>query len=304
MFRFGVFALCLLFVCPSFAQESDPFGGRAEMHGFKLHDFQKRGFPDKWHFVTVRYRNDTGEMRFTYANEVAWQSLLKGTKDFPDGAIFAKTGRKTEQDPAFASSAVPSGAKRFQFMVRDKKKFKETDGWGYVLFDSRGKTFPGEPQANSMACAACHRLVPDRGLVFSQPADLSVKSVLPSWLFSRKQSSFEFVTVKRADFPEAIRGQIPEGVLDADSLQGPLRKHLFFGTLDEIVPTLGEHVARTGRAAILFSDDREGRLYSLVMTDAAYKGCRENEIALVSVRSTPAGEKPFRGSFCAPKPKK
>src|SRR6185436_10943563 len=58
-----------------------------EMNGYKLSDFPD--FEKKWKLVTVRFRKDTGEMRFTYANDLAFENLQKGVIDYPDGAIFA-----------------------------------------------------------------------------------------------------------------------------------------------------------------------------------------------------------------------
>ena len=98
------------------------------MSGYTFNDY--RDFQKNWKLVTVRYRKDTDEMRFTYANDLAYSTLMSGKTDYPDGAVFAKIGFKTEPDPAFSSSAVPSGIRRYQFMVRDSKKHTSTNGWG------------------------------------------------------------------------------------------------------------------------------------------------------------------------------
>src|SRR6185437_3765393 len=138
-----------------------------EMSGYTLHQFGD--FEKNWHLVTVRFRKDTGEMRFVYANESAWRTLLEGKTDYPDGAVFGKVAVMTQEDTAFPASAVPSGARRVQFMVRNSAKHATTDGWGYALFNAYGKRFPDKPDTQPIACAACHRLVRERGEVFSQP---------------------------------------------------------------------------------------------------------------------------------------
>ncbi len=102
------------------------------MNDIKLGDYTD--FEQKWPLITVRYRTDTTEMRFTYANPIADTVLKTGGTDYPDGAVFAKIGLMTADDPEFVSSKVPSGAKRFQFMVRDKVKYAATGGWGYAVF--------------------------------------------------------------------------------------------------------------------------------------------------------------------------
>jgi hypothetical protein len=43
---------------------------------------------------------------------------------FPEGAAFGKIGVKTNPDPLFESSVVPSGARRFQLM--DNLNLKKT----------------------------------------------------------------------------------------------------------------------------------------------------------------------------------
>ncbi|MBX3021542.1 MAG: cytochrome P460 family protein [Bdellovibrionales bacterium] len=255
------------------------YEGLKENNGYRLEDF--KGFPEQWEFITVRYRQDTAEMRFTYANKVAAEALKKGSKDYPDGAVFGKVGRKTEPDPAFASSAVPSGAKRFQFMVRDRKRFKDTDGWGYVLFDQQGKTFPGEPKAAAQACAACHRIVPERGFVFSQFAQLQVK---PDAVTKSPTGSFKYEKVAAKTLPEGVKHWLPVDDKEVFSLQGELRRHLFQGTLDEIVPTLTRKLSESGVPALLLSED--GQRFSLVIRDRTSTTCA-GKLAVLSVRVAP-----------------
>ena len=74
----------------AFAQlpPKSPYAGLEKMNGISLKDY--RGFDKKWKLVTVRYRKDTGEMRFVYANPLAEKTLMSGKTDYPDGAVFAK----------------------------------------------------------------------------------------------------------------------------------------------------------------------------------------------------------------------
>jgi len=144
--------------------DADQHKGKLEMNGIRHSTY--RGFDKNWRLVTVRYRKDSGEMRFTYANKLAWKNLLARTKDYSEGAVFAKISVITEDDPRFISSAVPAGAQRIQYMVRNKTKYADTGGWGYALFDADGKTFAEEPKMKSQACAACHLIVADLGHVF------------------------------------------------------------------------------------------------------------------------------------------
>ena len=255
----AILSLLMSLVC-SGALSAEPqapeqsFAGRETMNGYKLTDF--KNFEKDWHFVTVRFRKDTGEMRLTYANDLAWSVLKKGEHTYPKGAVFAKIGVATHDDPAFASSAVPSGARRTQFMVRDEKEFARTDGWGYALFDANGLTFPEDPKQTEMACAACHRIVPERGYVFSESMELPQFNLKIS---TSPAFAFEDVAVKT--LPPEIKKQLP-GVTQVRMLQGELRKYLFQGTLDEIRPVLGHEALRSKKPAVLASED--GRRFSLV----------------------------------------
>jgi hypothetical protein len=263
-----------------FADE-DPkiYAGQSMMTGYKLNDF--KDFEKKWKLVTVRYRKDTGEQRFTYANDIAWKALMAGGKFYPTGSVFAKIGLATEEDPSFASSAVPSGARRYQFMVRDAKKYQETDGWGYALFDADGKTFPGNPKTAVMACAACHRVVPDRQYVFSQYMELSpFKKKIP-FMKTGMEPRIQFETVNLDALPKAVLAHLPPKTLQVRKLIGEISENLFQGTLDEIRPVLYKEAARMALPALL--TDKTGANFSLVLPVDKKTKCSMEQIELLSI---------------------
>lgn len=250
--------LALVWVSESFAKtEGEQIYKTSEMNGYKLSDFAD--FEKKWKLVTVRYRKDTGEMRLTYANPQAFDALMSGGKEYPDGAIFGKIGIKTAADSAFPSSAVPSGARRYQFMVKDKVKFAATEGWGYVLFDKAGMIFPENPTVQTAACAACHRIVPERGYVFSQMWELASsdgpeKPAAPVTHFSNK---IKFKEVKISAIPEIVAKEIPKSYKTAQQIEHEISKFLFQGTLDEIKPLLSQHAVKTKQPAFLLGADNK-----------------------------------------------
>ncbi len=262
------------------------------MHGIKLSDYGD--FEKKWKLVTVRFRKDTSELRFTYANESAWRHLQKisqknapsssnenpiAAESYPLGAVFAKVGIKTAEDPAFLSSAVPSGVRRVQFMVRDENKFAETDGWGYALFDSKGSTFPGDLKQASMACAACHKIVPDRGYVFSQfmTGFAPTKPALP------EGGRVKFENLQTKDLPEFIQLQLPPKSVTVRSVTGPIAEQVFPGTLDEIRPALTREVIRSGDPAILLSKKKGEILYSIVYSTNSKGSCGPDQKEFLGV---------------------
>ena len=230
-----------------------------EMNGYTLKQFGD--FVHDWHFVTVRFRRDTGEMRFVYANDIAWKALNAHSKDYPDGAVFAKVGAATQEDSAFVDSAVPSGPRRVQFMVRDHRRHKDTDGWGYELFNPAGYALvAGKPKDVVDACNACHLIVPERGMVFSEPitplldpmASLSGPTASRPAL-PKSNAAVSFVTVDVSALPDFVRARMPPGFTQARQMQGPLTQHVFAGTFVEATPTVGAEAASANMPAVLIS---------------------------------------------------
>lgn len=251
-----------------------------------------KDFERDWKLVTVRFRKDTNEMRFVYANPAAWRHLRARsegttTAPYPDGAVFAKTGIATGEDTAFPSSVVPKGARRFQLMVRNSKKYADTNGWGYALFNEEWKQSPGDTKQVVQACAACHNIVPDRAYVFSElMAGLGSKALK---LRPSESAAWAFVTTKIAELPKHIQVQIPVGVEEVRVLSGPLQQHVFPGTLDEIRPLLTKEARESKRPAILIGAEKNrfSLVYAGSLSAAQSKkpvqGCRSGEVTFVAI---------------------
>ncbi|HYD18007.1 MAG TPA: cytochrome P460 family protein [Patescibacteria group bacterium] len=246
------------------------------MNGYALKDYAEFWNNPDWHFVTVRFRKDTGEMRLTYANDLAWRALLAGKHDYPEGAVFGKVGLMTAEDPAFTSSAVPAGARRYQLMIRDKERGKDTEGWAYALFDGDGLAVAEDQDIASQACAACHALVPERRGVFSEPLRMDVAAKLPV-TGKAPLPRVAFETVKAETLPEKIRARLPKDAAELRLVQGKLALNLFRGTIDEIRPTLAKEALRAGMPALLMS--RDGTLFSVIYAAPA-KTCAKGEEGL------------------------
>ncbi len=248
----------------------------SEMNGIRLSDY--KDITLKWHLVTVRYRQDTHEMRVVYANDKAWKEMKKLKPNYPDGAIFAKIGMMTEKDPAFISSEVPSGARRFQLMVRDHKKYKSTQGWGYALFDENGNIFKGKPQDQAAACAACHRIVPERDYVFSRPWQIQFSPSLPGGdeKAAVMQKMIRFEKREPQVYSQKLKKHLTDPLKSIDSLEGEIKKSTFSGTFDEIIPLLIENTKSKGRASIFYMDDKN---FSLVTPTKTQESCESGKMA-------------------------
>lgn len=263
-----IFAAAILLLTATAKSES--FGGNEKMNGYKLSDY--KDFEKKWKLVTTRYRKDTGELRFTYANPSAWKTLISGKTDYPDGAVFAKIGIITEEDEMFPSSSIPSGAKRYQLMVRNKKKHKDDDGWGYALFDQKGVTFNEDPKVKIASCVACHKVAASRGFVFSQPMQFAVGE--PSmWLHQELKSQtdvfFQFETKNKTALPLEIQKIIPGDQSEVNYMIGAIQKNMFQGTIDEIRPVLAKKTNQNSKPSILVNEkgDRYSLVYSIPLTE-------------------------------------
>jgi hypothetical protein len=96
-------------------------------------------------------------------------------KPVPDGAKMAKIHWNPKKNDFFPA-IVPGTQQNVDFMVKDAKRFADSGGWGYAVFDYDAKTdtfTPGTlagnpPQGNDAKCGfACHTVVKSRDYVFS-----------------------------------------------------------------------------------------------------------------------------------------
>jgi Cytochrome P460 len=98
-------------------------------------------------------------------------------KPVPDGAKMAKVHWTPKQNEFFPDATVPGDLLNVDFMVKDSKRFADSGGWGYAVFDynASSDTFtPGTkagtpPQGNDAKCGfACHTKAKARDYVFTE----------------------------------------------------------------------------------------------------------------------------------------
>ena len=108
----------------------------------------------------------------------AYKAGIPGNgKPFPDGAKLAKIhwmAEKNADEPG--QPLVPGALHDVYFMVKDSKRFADSNGWGYGVFefDNASDTFrvgdlnDKPPQAHDAKCgAACHTLAAAKDYVFT-----------------------------------------------------------------------------------------------------------------------------------------
>ena len=100
-------------------------------------------------------------------------------KPFPNGAKMAKIHWTPKPNQFFKEATVPDKLLNVDFMVKDSKRFADSGGWGYAVFDhdaASGTFKPGTtagtpPQGNDAKCGAtCHTAAKARDYVFTDYA--------------------------------------------------------------------------------------------------------------------------------------
>jgi Cytochrome P460 len=108
----------------------------------------------------------------------AYKAGIPGNgKPFPDGAKMAKIHWKaTKNAEQPGDPTVPGALDDVDFMVKDAKRFADSGGWGFGVFeyDAASDTFrPGTssdmpPQANDARCGfACHTIAAAKDYIFT-----------------------------------------------------------------------------------------------------------------------------------------
>ena len=137
-----------------------------------------RGY-EGWQVVSIS--QDGPLMAAILANPVMIKAYMSGIpgngQPFPDGAKMAKIHWNPKKMETFPAATVPGTQHDMDFMVKDSKRFADSGGWGYAVFeyDAASDTFsPGTladkpPQGNDAKCGfACHSRVKTRDYVFTE----------------------------------------------------------------------------------------------------------------------------------------
>ena len=133
---------------------------------------------EQWQVIAV---SQTGDLLVAILGNpemiAAYQAGVPGNgKPFPDGAKMAKIHWKPAKQQYFPDTTVPGAQQDVDFMEKDSKRFADSGGWGWAVFnyDAAADTFaPGTlanqpPQGNDAKCGfACHTIVKAKDYVFT-----------------------------------------------------------------------------------------------------------------------------------------
>ena len=150
--------------------------------GLAFSDF--KGYED-WQVVSPSQTDAQNVIRLILANPVMIDAYRQGVpgngKPFPDGSKIAKIvwGQKGLTSPPFSASnpdTVPGDLTEVELIEKDSKRFSDTHGWGYAVFDydaSSSSFTPAtstskSPQEHDAKCgAACHELAASKDYIFT-----------------------------------------------------------------------------------------------------------------------------------------
>lgn len=136
-----------------------------------------RGY-ENWQVVSVS--QDGPLIAAVLANPAMIEAYRAGIpangKPFPDGAKMAKIHWNPKKLETFPAATVPGTLHDIDFMVKESKRFADSGGWGYAVFDydvksdafKPGTADDNPPQGNDAKCGfACHTIVKTRDYVFT-----------------------------------------------------------------------------------------------------------------------------------------
>jgi hypothetical protein len=133
---------------------------------------------EAWQLVSIS--QDGPLVAAILANPVMIRAYETGApgngKSFPDGSKMAKIHWTPKKMEAFPAATVPGTQHDVDFMMKDSKRFADSGGWGYAVFDydagsdsfAPGTLAGKPPQGNDAKCGfACHTRVKTRDYVFT-----------------------------------------------------------------------------------------------------------------------------------------
>jgi hypothetical protein len=140
---------------------------------------------EQWQVVGPSFTEAAKVLRVIVANPVMIKAYQEGTpgngKPFPDGSKIVKIEWRPKKltDPPFSANTpdtVPGDLAEVEFIEKDSKKFPDTHGWGYAMFDydaASGTFAPATlaskpPVGHDAKCgAACHEIAASKDYIFT-----------------------------------------------------------------------------------------------------------------------------------------
>lgn len=149
------------------------------------------GFSD-WQVISTTNRFDNHSIRIVFGNALVVKAIRDGrVRSFPDGSVIVKAVWNSIEDGDGHVS--PGTVNSIQLMVKDEKRFPETEGWGFAKFNGVALMPYGATAAFNTTCFNCHKMASDFGYVFNIPPtreifDAGELRVITSFADNRRQT--------------------------------------------------------------------------------------------------------------------
>lgn len=121
-----------------------------------------------WKTISASDRFDNQTVRAILGNDIATKAIAENhINPWPDGTTFAKVAWFARDD---GQGHVHTGAFfQVEFMIRDRKKYAATKGWGWARWRGVNLTPYGKDADFSAECVGCHAPLRDSDYVYTMP---------------------------------------------------------------------------------------------------------------------------------------
>ena len=114
----------------------------------------------RWKLLGITDRGDNRQFRLVLGNDIAVKAAREGNvHPWPDGTRFAKVAWLQQWTPD--GLVVPGRFWQVEIMIKDAKRFRATDGWGWARWRGIDLKPYGKDAAFVNECTGCH--LPMRG---------------------------------------------------------------------------------------------------------------------------------------------
>jgi hypothetical protein len=136
--------------------EAEPFQANLSAIPAELNGVPFEPSFENWHPISFTDRGDNNTLRMILGNDIAVNAAKSGNiSPWPDGASFAKIAwQKAVGEDGFV---YPGNFVQVEFMVRDARRYKQTNGWGWGRWRGTALKPYGSDPHFAGECTGCHK---------------------------------------------------------------------------------------------------------------------------------------------------
>ena len=123
---------------------------------------------ESWKLISTTDRGDNSTFRFILGNDIAVRAARLGNvSPWPDGTRFAKIA--WQQQPGADGLVHPGKFVQVEFMLKDARSYKDTEGWSWGRWRGLGLKPYGHDAGFVNECTGCHLPVRGNDYVYTLP---------------------------------------------------------------------------------------------------------------------------------------